>query len=169
MDASNANDDEIISFPVHKRFLPVVIQALAKAMQQETSVPSSDGSEVTTETEQEDTKQKIDWTQVSNAKKLRKALHIPIAYALLDLAAEREGQLVPFADVVMKAGLASSQQARSSVGALTKVIKREFGLQTGDAFHSWPVEHHWAALGDAQKYYRMSSEVAKAWLLSAGE
>ena len=166
MNASTANVEEIVSFPVPKRFLSVVIQALARALDNEsTTVALDDLTTTKTEVQQEVTNQEIDWTQVSNAKKLRKGLNITIAYALLDLAAEREGHFVPFSEVVAKAGFTSSRSARASLGALTKVIKREFQVVYEDA--KWPVEHRWADGGDAQYYYRMAPAVAVAWRQSA--
>ena len=53
----------------------------------------------------------------------------------------------------------------SSLGSMTKVIKRDFGVPARTEF--WPVEHRWALKNDAQYYYRMSLEVAQAWLKSA--
>jgi len=162
MNNSDANQDEIINFPVPKRYLPVVVQALAKAM--ETSGATAAPPEaISTPLVQGAIAPKIDWTLVANARKLRQALHIPIANALLDLTAERAGELVPFSDVVAKAGLASSQQARSSLGALTKVIKREFCVPYEGA--NWPVVIQYGEGGVA--IYLMSHENAEAWRLSA--
>lgn len=175
-------NEEIVSFPVPKRFLSVVVQALAQAMAAEEAAhgpvsagvasnvigPQTDNTTCSTVTDGKHdgaNSPRIDWTKEENARRLRRRLRLKIALKLLDMTAERAGELVSFAEVSEAAGFETTQQAGSSLGAFTKVIKREFGVSRDDAV--WPVEHHWAAGGDAQYYYRMQPEVADAWRRSA--
>jgi hypothetical protein len=162
MSTTSIFDDEIISFPVPKRFLPLVIQALAKAMEPEVTVPAETaGTQAGTEHET----QSIDWTQISNMKILRKGLKLPIGLKLLDMTAARPGEWISFKEIYTAAGFTETRRAGSSLGSLTKVIKRDFGVPYEEAI--WPVEHQWAVNNDAQVSYRMSEEVKQAWLQSA--
>ena len=148
MSGFNIHDVEIVSFPVPKRFLPEVVQALAKAMEAAISQVAPI----------------VDWTKVDNMRKLRKSLSGPISIKLLDMTAAKPGEMISFEDVYKGTSLSTSQQARSSLGALTKVIKREFKVSYEDA--KWPVGHHWGYHGDSQYYYYMTPDVAKAWIAS---
>ena len=107
----------------------------------------------------------IDWTKISNMKILRKGLNPLIAFRLLDMAATRPGEWIPFKEIYTAAGFTETRRAGSSLGSMTKVIKRGFGVPYEEAL--WPVERHWARNDDAQYYYRMLPEVARAWLQSA--
>ena len=158
MSTVNILDDEIISFPVPKRFLPLVIQALAKAMEPAVTVPAETAGA-------EHEPQSIDWTQISNMKILRKGLKLPIGLNLLDMTAAHPGEWISFKEIYTAAGFTETRRAGSSLGSLTKVIKRDFGLPYEKAL--WPVEHQWAVNNDAQYWYCMSKEVAQAWLQSA--
>jgi hypothetical protein len=61
----------------------------------------------------------------------------------------------------------NKSQARGDLVALTKAIKRIYGV---DAEHvRKPIENRWAAEGQKQAYYCMSDAVAKAWLESGEE
>ena len=106
---------------------------------------------------------KVTWTHMTSLRKLRKALSDPVTLALLDLTAQRAGQMVPFSDVLRHAGFVDRKKAMIALGVLTKTIKREFNLPTEKA--EWPVERH--VNGDGQTSYRMLPEVAQAWLQSA--
>ncbi len=170
MNTSTAMDDEIVNFPVPKRLLPVVIQALAKAM--EPVAPTRAEAAVTTGYGTGQGMQPngvasagIDWTDIKNMEILRKGLKSPIGFKLLDMTAARYGEMVSFKEIYTAAGFTETRPAGSSVGSMTKVIKRDFGVSAKEAF--WPVEHHWAVNNDAQYYYRMSREVAQAWQQSA--
>ncbi len=163
MSTTSLLDDEIISFPLPKRFLPLVIQALAKAMESAATVPVEMAGTQTAGAEHEP--QSIDWTQINNMRILRKGLKLPIGLKLLDMTAARPGEWISFKEIYTAAGFTESRPAGSSLGSLTKVIKRDFGVPIKSTF--WPVEHHWAVNNDAQYYYCMSKEVAQAWLQSA--
>ena len=166
-------EDEIVNFPVPKRLLPVVIKALAQAMEPAVTAPA-DSARAEVGPPQEAglegaappaAPSALDWTQLSTMKTLRKGLTLPIALKLLDLTAARPGEWIPFKEIYTAAGFTETRRAGSSLGAFTKIIKREFGVPVKSTF--WPVDHHWAVNNDAQYYYSMSSEVAQAWLQSA--
>lgn len=160
----NESGDEMISFPVPKRFFPVVVQALAKAMEADVVVPAIQISEELTQVQDQPSEPiLIDWTNVENCKNLRREIRYAGALALLDLAAAHPDQLVSFSDVVHKSGR-SEKEARADLGALTKAIKRQFGVSRDDA--RWPVEFRWAAGGEEQAYYLMRSEIAHTWTQS---
>lgn len=160
--------DEIILVPIPKRLYSVVINALSSALQSETSIFNNHLSNIqvtedSADTESPDTK--IDWCDSGNMKRLRKSVEgRAIVMHLFDMTADAPGQWIAFSDIYSKAGYHESRQARASLGALTKVIKRDFGVDYDHAV--WPVQQQWAMKGDAQKYYRMTQDVADAWKAS---
>lgn len=106
----------------------------------------------------------VNWTYMTNLRRLRKALADPVAVALLDITSARAGQAVPFSEVLRLAGVGEARRGMTALGLLTKAIKREFGLPTEKV--AWPVERLSSADGTSQTSYRMSPEVAQAWLSS---
>lgn len=107
---------------------------------------------------------KVNWTYMTNLRKLRRVLNEPVAIALLDLTAARPGQLVSLSDVLKQAGVTEIRQGMIGLALLTKTIKREFNIPAEKV--TWPVERHPSAEGENQTSYRMPPEVAQAWLRS---
>ena len=101
---------------------------------------------------------------MTNLRRLRKALTGPVAVALLDITSARAGQTVPFSEVLRHAGVSDVRRGMTALGLLTKTIRREFGLPAEKV--TWPVERLPGADGSGQTGYRMSQEVAQAWLNS---
>lgn len=153
--------DEIINFPVPKRYLPAVVRALAKAMENVDGVPLVQADEgVSPEEGPQQGKALIDWTNVESCKRFRRELHYPGALAMLDLTAANPTSFVSFQDVVRASGR-TDIQVRAELGAMTKVIKRLYKVSREDVV--WPAKFVWAAGGDQQAYYVMRPEVAQAW------
>ena len=106
----------------------------------------------------------VNWTHMTNLRRLRKALTGPVAVALLDITSARAGQAVPFSEVLRLAGVSDVRRGMTALGLLTKTIRREFGLPVEKV--TWPVERLPCTDGSGQTGYRMSPEVAQAWLNS---
>ncbi len=162
-DNSGANE-EMINFPVPRRYFSVVVQALAKAMEAEAAGAGGTGDNTIDNGGQDNEHVPIDWSKVENCKKLRGEMRYAGALTMLDLAASRPNELVSFADVVQASGR-GEKQVRADLGALTKAIKRGFDVSREEA--NWPVEFRWAAGGEEQAYYIMRPEIAQAWKQSA--
>lgn len=169
-------DDEIVPYPVHKRFLPVVIQAHAKAIAEEANAPAAIEPLATETTKQQAIPQPIDWTKVENMRKLRRGLEaqqlrpglkVQIGIAFMDAVAEATLENPPrrvlFEEVYKRSGFTDEAGARSSFGAYTKVIRRVFNVSFDDAI--WPTQPNWGNRGEA--HYSMTPEIAQAWLDSA--
>lgn len=150
---------EVVSVPVPKRYLAAVIHALSNAMREE-ETPTPDG----TLAESVDPARRIDWSDMEQCKKLRSELRAVAACTLLDMTAEQPDTWVSFA-ALTKASGRTNDQARGDLVALTKAIKRIYGIST--AHVKKPIEVAWAVGGDYQAYYRMSTSIAKAWKASA--
>ena len=168
MTVQSIMDDEIVTVPVPKRLLLVVIKAMAEAMEPEgTSLTETVEATVAEPTAMAKGVEAapIDWTDAGNMKRLRKGLNSKVAVKLLDMTAARPGVKVPFEEIYKAAGYTETRRAGSSLGSLTKVIKRNFGLTYEKSV--WPVEHHWAANDDAQYSYLMLPDVAAAWRQTA--
>ena len=157
-DLSNRSPDDVSSLEFRYN---VLVKRLAQFA--ETRPPSLLEAVPTETTEAEH--ETIDWTEVRNMKVLRKGLNSPIAFRLLDMTATHPDEWISFKEIYTAAGFTETRRAGSSLGSLTKVIKRDFGVPARTEF--WPVEHRWALKNDAQYYYRMSLEVAQTWLQSA--
>lgn len=161
MTTTSIEQNETLNIPVPKRLYATVIQALAAALEAENAPPAKPiGEGQETKLEQNDTAP-IDWSQVSNMKRLREGLNSKVAIKLLDMTAARPDVKIPFKEIYTAAGYTETRRAGSSLGSLTKVIKRNFGLPYEKSV--WPVEHYWAVNDDAQYYYLMPRDVADAW------
>lgn len=106
----------------------------------------------------------VNWTYMTNLRKLRKALTDPVAVAVLDITASRPGQKVLFSEVLRVTGAVEARRVMTALALLTKTIKREFNLPVDKV--TWPVERHPATGGSDQVSYRMPVEVAEAWIKS---
>jgi hypothetical protein len=152
---------EVVNFPVPKRYLSVVIRALAEAMRHdgvESGIHYDQGSPGQQGRHGGSTP--IAWANVENCKALRNSLNHPGALALLDLTAAHPNENLSFEDIVTESKQ-SKKQVRADLGALTKVIKRLFGVSREDA--NWPVKVRKAARGEQHTSYMMRPEVALAW------
>ena len=164
MDKRQDGGDEIINFPVPKRYLPAVVQALAKAMEDDGARPAAhhDGGSTPPQA-QNNGAATIDWTSVESFRNLRQRLRYPGVVTLLNLTAARPNEFISYQDVV-RASKRADDQVRAELGALTKAIRRQYNVSRDEA--KWPVEAHWAAGGEQQYYYLMRPEVARAWIES---
>lgn len=95
------------------------------------------------------------WTREDVAR-LAAEVTNPTIICLFDLCADTPTETIPFSDLVLKSGRTRGQ-ARGDLAGLTIWLKARF------ARRNWPVEFVWAAHGDNQNYYRMSSDVADWW------
>ncbi len=113
----------------------------------------------------------IDWTSVDNMKKLRAGLStLPIGVIMMDMAAAAAldnppDHKVTFEAVYKAAGFVVAQPARSTLGTFTRILKRDFCLNSEQAKESWPATRTYGELGEA--FYEMSPAVATAWEQSA--
>lgn len=164
---TNDDDDELVSVPVPKRHLKLIYQTLARAMTEEdpnmivrtktiTSSPSRSGTLPFQE------RSGVHWT-TENLRKLRKGLRCDAPIAMLDMAASTPNLAVYFEDVSMKLGQPGTT-TRVQIGTLTKVIKRDFGVDYDHAV--WPVTVKWDA-DSGKMYYIMDEVTAQAWYESS--
>lgn len=130
-------DDEIVNFPVPKKYLPVVIQALADAMR--------------------DIHQKT-WTRVE-VSRLKQELHNRTVLLLLDLASERGEAGVDFTEICQRAGR-TQREAMGDLAGFTQLIKRRFGKDGQD---DWPVEVKWGTTAEEPTRYLMRADIAQWW------
>ncbi len=100
-----------------------------------------------------------DWT-LEDFKLLRDHANLT-TLAALDLCSDRPGEFVPLREVEEKAGR-SIYEARGDLAALTGFIKRRLSRS------NWPIEAVWAAGGESQIYYRISSANALLWKAAKG-
>jgi len=164
MDNRDASD-EIVSFPVPKRYLCVVIQALAKAMENNTTAVSLVSAPVPTlpwPVEPTEGQCTLLWN-ATNMTNLRGRLRAQAAITLLDLTSERPGERVYFSEVVANSGRDRSH-ASADLGVMTKVIKKMF--QLGNVSFNTPAPFHWDTERQ-EAYYVMDSEIAEAWKATA--
>ena len=164
MNTANHANEEMVTLPIPKRLYPAMVQALAAALEAETA-PTGQTTEPDQPSVPATSTDLIDWTQVSNMKRLRNGLNSDIAIKLLDMTAARPDVKITFDEIYKAAGYTKTRSAGSSLGSMTKVLKRDFGQNYGKS--DWPVEHHWAANDDAQYHYLMPQAVADAWNQSA--
>lgn len=93
------------------------------------------------------------WWPARDILRLRDQLHYPGVQAMFDLCAARAGQWVDKAEADVAAG-ATARQLASELGALTKLVRREFNRD------AWPIE--WRKVANLYSY-RMTPEFAAIW------
>ena len=140
--------DEIVSFPVAKKYLPLIIQTLAQAMTAEATLQDPPPQQ----------RKLVEWN-ASNLERLRRGLRTPAPLALLDLTAGTPGERIYFEEVRDHLNQTDGQ-TRAQIGTLTKTIKRELGVETEGA--NWPVRVEWDAEA-GKMFYVMTDETAAAW------
>ncbi len=106
----------------------------------------------------------VNWTYMTNLRKLRKALTDPVTVAVLDITASRPGQKVLFNEILRLTSAVEARRVMTALALLTKTIKREFNLPVDKV--TWPVERHPGTGRSDQVSYQMSVDVAQAWLKS---
>lgn len=152
MSSYDVANDEIVSFPVPKRYLPVVIRALADAMETGITllppatpefVPASDGNEVSG-----------GWTKEEIAK-LKQRLQNPTVRMLLDMTAAKPEHWFGFKDL-MSAAKRSYGEARGDLAGFTQLVRRTFERE------AWPLQVEWSD-EEGQVRYRMDPAVADWW------
>lgn len=152
MSNDNMADEEIVSFPVPKRYLPVVIRALAHAME-EGEVPLPPASpEVISVTQKGDGNR--GWTKERIAK-LKSLVQNQTVRMLLNTAATKPEQWIGFRELMILAGRTYGE-ARSDLAAFTQLIRRNFEQD------AWPIQVEWSD-NEAQVHYLMSHDVADWW------
>ena len=160
------NDFVYVATPT--RFYMKTLRAISDALEEEalalsSSAPMQSALAAVTAPE----KTGIDWSDPAVLTKLRKGLTVPIGVKLFDMAAAaaiaKPGESVSFTDVYQAAGFPDGQRGRSSLGAVTKVLKRDFGITFDEA--KGLIERRYGLSGDA--HYSMKPDVAQAWIDSA--
>jgi hypothetical protein len=158
---------EIVQFPVPRRYLPIVVQALANAMNpgappapsDPSPAPAVDGHPfgfVPPPTSGGTDLPAIPWT-LEDLRALSPIVSArPVLQKLFDLTAAEPDVPISFPDLVEKAE-ASRGQARAALAGLTQHVRRRFKRA------NWPVVFEWGLNGDAQAHYRMTPEVAELW------
>jgi hypothetical protein len=156
-----ASDDGVkfVNVAVPEAHYETVIHALSAAM-------GRVGDQSSNVSENNEVVEQIDWSSVEQCRRLRRELRATAAVVLLNLTSKEPDTWISFSKLMQVSGRNKSQ-ARGDLVALTKAIKRIYGV---DADHVLkPIENRWAAEGQKQAYYRMSDAVAKAWLESGEE
>jgi hypothetical protein len=177
MSANPSDDnrsDDVVNFPVPRKYLSAVIQALARIIEADqkegeskTMSPVAPAVSFTPAVPwptsgQEGPRVPIDWNEESLTT-LRKWLNNQAALTLLDMVAERPNERVYVEEVARKVGCTHGQVG-AGLGVLTKTIKKMYNIKHNQ--FNWPAPFNW----DAEKqlaYYTMEEDVADAWKATA--
>ena len=146
--SKDPRDVEIVNFPVPKPYLPVVIRALAEAMEAASS-PSSRPPLPPS--------QHNEWTR-DEIRQLKRELRNQMVLLLLTLTAERAGEWVSFDEVREKAGR-TLREAMGDLAGFSQFVKR-FGKAGQE---EWPVETKWGTPTEGPTRYRMQPNIAQWW------
>lgn len=151
MSGNNIVGEEIVNFPVPKRYLPTVIRALANAMEEGSTAlpPTSPEPPVPPLGEAN-----RGWTK-DDVAKLKQLLQNTTVRKLLEMSADAPREWVGFRDL-MDAAKRNYGGARGDLAGFTQLIKRNFARE------AWPLEVEWSD-EEGQIHYRMSSDVAGWW------
>jgi len=138
--------DEIVNFPVPKRYLPVVIHALADAMRASPNIPLGQNSHG-------------EWTK-DEITRLKHEIRNQTVLLLLDLTSERAGEWVDLSEICKKAGR-TQRQAQGDLAGFTQLVKRRFGK---NGQNNWPVEVKWGLSPEEPTRYSMQHlGIARWW------
>lgn len=184
------NSEDVVNFPVPKKYLSATIQALARIIEadQQGGSPQNAKSETSAvpkpTPEQEVEKIHLEWPDEAGGattyyyepngkiyikwdeaklRILRKYLHNTAALTLLDMTAEEPNERVYVEDVMQMLGCTHGKVG-AGLGVLTKTINKIFGLNKKR--YNWPAPFHWDA-EQQRAYYLMDDAVAEAWWNSA--
>jgi hypothetical protein len=142
MTRTATNDDEIVDLPVPRRFLPDIIEVLARLEQsrrRSRRMPRDNHDRPWT-------KDELKW--------LRQLLeNLPIALQLLDFTAGLEGGPLTFAELC-EAMDETPAKARGELASLTSLVRKYFHRD------QWPAGAQWERDGLC---YRMHPSVASLW------
>ncbi len=165
----NGSGDDIVSVPVPKKYFPHVMQFIGNLMEAEISSPQTlhEPSEQRSpfgfaESGKEHPHFHINYDEAA-FQRLRAILKNKAALTALDMTASKPNTPVYVADIMSATG-ASHGEVSAGMGALTKAIKKAYGIKHNN--WDWPAPFHW----DSEKqlaFYMMEPEVAKAWNASA--
>jgi hypothetical protein len=143
---NNNDGDEIITFPVPKRYLPVVIRALANAMEETSPPPVTGGPK--------------GWTE-EEIVQLKATLRNQTVRLLLHLTAAQPGEWIGFPLLCEKAGR-TQRQVMGDLAGFTQLVKRRFG-KIGGGQDIWPFEVEWGSPPEKPTRYRLPPSIAQWW------
>jgi hypothetical protein len=164
----DAASDDVVSLPVPKKYLPAVIQALARIIEaDQQGVRPQHGNPAlpslpwpTPEPVSEEVW--IEW-DVEKLRNLRKRLTNLAALTLLDMTAEDPNHRIHVEDVMKKLGC-SHGQVGAGLGVLTKCINKMLNLK--NVRYNWPAPFQWDS-EQQRTFYVMDENVSQAWRASA--
>lgn len=142
MTGPTAKDNEIVQFPVPRRYLSDVIKLLARLEESPRRVRSRP----------RDNRDRP-WT-TDELKWLQQLLRdLPTALQLLDFTAGLEGMPLTFAELCEATG-ETRPKARGELARLTSIVRKYFGRD------QWPADAEWESEGIC---YRMNPTTAALW------
>jgi hypothetical protein len=162
--SGESSSEDIVNFPVPKKYLSALIQALARIIEsdQQGSPPQNQGTDGSKlpwpVSEQEAEEIHIDWNE-ETLSTLRAHLHNVAALTLLDMAADKPNERVYVEEVMLRSDC-SHGQVGAGLGVLTRSINKMLNLK-GKRFN-WPASFQWD-VEEQRTFYLMDDEVAKAW------
>jgi hypothetical protein len=135
-------ENDMVTLPIPRQHYEAVIKALAQAI-------GSTGSSGL-----QDSPVEIPWTEQDLAR-LKKLVRRGQKGAM-DLAAQRPGDWVSFAEVCRASGR-TNNELRADMATFTMLLKRHFGRK------DWPLGWQFGVNGDKQVHYQMEPSVAQIW------
>lgn len=135
-------DEEIVQFPVPRRYLAEVIELLARLQHSDRRSRGSPRDN----RERPWTKEELKWLRQLLAER-------PTALELLDITAALAGDSLTFAELCQSTG-ARPRKARGELASLTSIVRKHFDRD------QWPAEAHWERDGFC---YRMRPDTAVLW------
>lgn len=148
-----AEEDEMVSLAVPRRYYGAVVRALAEAM----TSGASDGSALISREAQDGVNgyPHQDWSR-EDVRRLKQEVHNPTVRAIFDLSVEREGEWISIRELERHTGRRFGQ-VRADLAGLTRLCKRKFGRS------NWPVIVEWVADDEPHCSYRVPIDVARWW------
>lgn len=150
---SSEPQDDMVLFPIPKRFYPAVLQFLGEMLSNEVSGQTLPGHLPTPPAAGSDPKRP--WTR-DDVRQLKSMVHNPTILAVFDLAKERGGELVSFRDLEVHTERKYGQ-VRADLAGLTRMVRTRLNHE------HWPFEAVWAADGNPSMSYRVPENVLQWW------
>lgn len=150
---ANCKHEDMVLFPIPKRFYPAVLQYLGELHRLETSGQGVSESQPVQVAASDDPSR--EWTR-EDVRRLRSMVHNPTILAVFELAKEQDGEFVSIRALEDCTGRKFGQ-VRADLAGLTRMCRTR--LNHGH----WPFAAVWAADGREQMSYKVSGDVLRWW------
>lgn len=152
--AAGGNADDMVLFPIPRRWYPAVVQYVGDLSRAEGAGGSTPEVQLLKEEGSDDDPHR-EWTR-EDVRQLKSMVHNPTILAVFDIAKEQGGAFISIRTLEEHTGRKYGQ-VRADLAGLTRMCRTRLNHE------NWPFAAVWAADGKPQMSYKISDEVLRWW------